>query len=485
MSLFTSGTWDDGFSCYIFTGALSVAGSIAVLATGYLFPTMVKKKVFSQMILCLSFCNLMLGASQMFGYPMNHYLCFAQSLSLNFSAKGSWIMCIFISLQLRNLLNNGNLLMTPKWMIVIFLAMQLLSMTMPVYRANTNYGNFPAFLGDLQCVVYAGAIDVWYDTLFLCYTLWLLIVMIILSVNAYLLHRDQYILKLRLNSESFKKATLLRRSANAYPIIILVVYLPQTVVTFVFYTFMNKHDTSSLNHRSLLLLGIVNSWSNLDGFFSACAYFYYGKEARRRWRELLQHYTMGHYYLRMVDSIYLCLRGIWRSCQRFISWLKCEKHIEHPQVSLIDGSVLSRYSHSITTPLARADWTRSSAAKSGQLETVNLATHNADSQKQEEKDEEVEQNDMEDDFQEHAVYSRWAAGTSVLNEGGSCSISENKEDGQVSVNKSGSSQSRATIVISESPAAGVVPTYCPEAIRDSASRRQGETQVARSISTEL
>ncbi len=293
---------------YTLSSLLSVIGSVSVCLTGFLFPSMVKNKIFSKMIIAMSFLNLIQASAGMFGYPVNDTSCIIQGVMANFGAKGSWLFSVVIGYQLRHQLNHGTIALSMRSIMLLFSAVQLFSLLMPFLYKPGGYGNYEttyySFKGGIQCLIYSDDLENWYDATFINWTVWVFVTIFGLFVNSALLLLDAPALKAKLSGEAYAKAAQLRSSSHIYLYIVMIVYIPLAIANSVLYFDLIR--TGHFTHpkeREILWVQITSAWGNLDGFWTGIAYFYYGEEARRRWSALLGKYILGQCWLFVADKV--------------------------------------------------------------------------------------------------------------------------------------------------------------------------------------
>ncbi len=288
-----------------FAGSCSVLGSIAILTTGIAFPSMVKNKIYMQMILMISSANLFGAGSALFGIPENATACIIQGAMSQIGYRISWLWVVFLSFQLTSCMKHGVNLFTFKQMITITV---VIIGCIEIVQAilDINYGLGAGGLGYYVCSYDTSAsksVDVIAAMFFL--PMWLAVVLLL--VNAFQLNMFVKRIKDSLAPEKQKMVLLLRDSCNSYPVVTIFTWGPIAFSIGVVgvirgnKSYSEDPQTMARNYKIMNALIILAS---LEGFFNSIVFFKYGKEARKRWRKLLTQYTVGRWVLDGVFKIF-------------------------------------------------------------------------------------------------------------------------------------------------------------------------------------
>ena len=148
---------NDDFSLYsskveilaIICGCLSCVGSLSILLTVSLFPSMLRKKKFMVCLVMVSLCDFMGSFAVAFGFPVGS-LCVFQGSMIYFWYRASYIWTCFMSLSLYSLIFYGtNQLLTNVQMHLICWSVNIMIELIPL--STTNYGGDDYTEGDFSC----------------------------------------------------------------------------------------------------------------------------------------------------------------------------------------------------------------------------------------------------------------------------------------------------------------------------------------------
>ncbi len=297
-------------SAYITTASLSFIGSLSVLFTGYMFPSMVRQKRFSQLIMLISANNLIAATAGIFGWPTNPTLCAIQAVVLAIGSRGSWVLMIFLCFELRNVMETGQLKFTWMQMFLVYTIFQLVSAFLPLASSEVyGYGLPPQILGLMTCTLNCNlkllGLLVW--SFFDSYTIF---VVAVLTYNVVLIFRSARELRASLAPGEVKKIEDLKWSASLYPVMMLVVWAPIVLILLAMIVYVSIRRKYMAPVQIMLSTYVSVVWGMLDGFFNGVIFFYNGLEARRRWTEQLEKYGLGRFYLAIWYRVKIYLQCI-------------------------------------------------------------------------------------------------------------------------------------------------------------------------------
>ncbi len=305
-------------------GVVSAVASFLVLLTGMLFPSMVRNKIFSQMIMLISANNLLNSLGSSLGYEIHEGLCVFQAIFKLFGMKGAWCLMVLMSFQLRNLVNKGSVTFNLKQIIYIYALFQLLSMILP-YLMGSWYGIMPKDKGLLACTLAAETdVDMLHAVL-INIDSFAFVMLAILCYNNFKLFRDVAKLRETTNPEAMIKIEEVKWSACLYPIFMIIVWFPLLLFIFIDVFAFRPKDPSGHQSPHYVITAIFwgGCWANLDGFFNCVVFFYNGIEARRRWSHLLKQYAMGRAYLTAFKYISMNTRHLLSICDKYFPHCCC------------------------------------------------------------------------------------------------------------------------------------------------------------------
>ena len=85
------------------TGALSCSGSAAILLTGYLFPHLVRDRLYMKLLLMISFSDMLGSLAFALGYMQQPELCALQGGAIIFFFRATWMWTLALSTVLLGL----------------------------------------------------------------------------------------------------------------------------------------------------------------------------------------------------------------------------------------------------------------------------------------------------------------------------------------------------------------------------------------------
>ena len=216
---------------WIFVCVLSVIGSLAILATGYAFPSMVKNKIYMRMILVLSVSNLFAALVGFWGYPTDALTCQVQGGFAQTFYRVSWLWVVFLSSQLTTCLKFGQNMFTLKQMTIItVVAVGVVEIISAIFKLK--YGLAPNVRGYFVCS-YDTTSNNGDEIVFANFFMPMYICVAFLVFNALKLHNFVKEIEGTLAPEKMKMVLLLRDSCNSYPIVTILCWGPVSLYTLI------------------------------------------------------------------------------------------------------------------------------------------------------------------------------------------------------------------------------------------------------------
>jgi len=273
---------------YITVGCLSVIGSVLVLLTPVLWPSMYKGKVCMQMICMMSLCDLLSSLAVAFGFPTTNEECSIQSATSIFFCRASWfwsMLCMYVLFQV---VIYGQVPLTMKTMQYIVWPLNVVLELLPL-TTKTYYGTAPFLLGLVMCN---------YDTRNPHYFLWIgsLFILPLVVATMYLMFLAVK-LWLRIRHMNAGYQTALVKSVVLYPIVTLLACLP-LMCCFIWMVVLNlSYPLPTTNAEAAVqwkfkydFVSYTVAWNCCQGLCNALVFFANSGEGRERWYKLLSGY---------------------------------------------------------------------------------------------------------------------------------------------------------------------------------------------------
>jgi hypothetical protein len=275
----------------LWCGALSMIGSFSVIMTGILFPVMVKRKIYMQMILMVSVSDFLSALTVSWGVPSNATLCSWQSGMGRFFFRTSWMWSTLIILTLYFYISRGVTIMRFRTMNFICWSGSLVLALLPL-TSHISYGEDDDRLGksicsfrthDNESVERSEIVKFW-----IMATSYVPCVMSVVIMVALLV-----LTKAKVNtfdSTNGRKIQRLVSNTALYPLITSLSWIPN-IVAFVVAEWGYPHEPSEYTYWNYIYIPtrITYAWACLSGLFVSLAFFINSREARRRWLALITH----------------------------------------------------------------------------------------------------------------------------------------------------------------------------------------------------
>ena len=261
-------------------GVISLIASLAVCTTGFLFPKMVKNKIYMQMIMMVSMFEVFSALAASLGFPKSVDACAAQGGMLFFFYRCGWTWAIFIIIQLNMIVKDGKSKLSFLAMNVICFTINIVLEFLPL-ATGTVYGVADSLRGKTFCSfnVYGDDFFFWVCMCFVGPLLLTIMTLMILSVVLY--SRIRHIHS-AYNTNMVKMVVL-------YPAAMMLAWLPLAIFYFAhFGKKPGEHHSEQKFIDIYTCFSIIYSWTSLDGFFVAVVFFVNSAEARKRWTSFMK-----------------------------------------------------------------------------------------------------------------------------------------------------------------------------------------------------
>ena len=247
-------------------GSLSAICSFSVVLTPLLFPTMMRRKIFMQIIFFCSLSDCIASIMMAFGFPPNGNLCVAQGSLTYFFYKASWIWVSVLTLQLYCLVVYGKLQLNIYHLHIIAWGVSLILTCIPL--STNGYGVDDGAQGYLPCNITDGTNalmeEKWTIATFFAPLIMCLFIMSFFSVRVWLWHRAQA------KQEARISATI--RILSLYPISMFVFWVPNVILSLM-QNFKYKLDTTGIIAGYALV-----AWGGAYGIMLAIVFFTQSQE---------------------------------------------------------------------------------------------------------------------------------------------------------------------------------------------------------------
>ena len=254
---------------------LSAICSFSVMLTPVLFPSMMRKKIFMQVIFFCSFSDCVASFIMSFGFPSGT-LCVVQGALSYYFYRASWIWVFLLTLQLYSVVINGRLKLTIYHLHFIAWGGSLVFELIPL---STNaYGMDDGGEGYQPCTLIYGANpqmgEKWIIATFVAPLILCLVLMLILTARLWLRYRTKELLKTPIVASI--------RILTYYPASMILFWLPYIPVSVMLNIQYFRPKTADW-----IALYVTLAWGSGYGVILALIFFSNSEEARKRWHYLL------------------------------------------------------------------------------------------------------------------------------------------------------------------------------------------------------
>ncbi len=275
-------------------GGLSAIGSFAVLLSGVLFwKEIIAGKIYKQIIIMISLCDIFSSLAASWGTPINPTLCSAQAAITFFFFRATWTWSLFIVLTLWCFIIRGTEFVSFQKMSIFTWGVNLLLQFLP-FTSRTYYGEDDDRLGKSICSfmsrvekesldshqrsqdVKEWIIAVHYFPMILCVSLMaVFLVLIWRKVRSF-------------DSTAGSRIRDLVRNISLYPIVTLLGWLPNCIA-FIFAEYYYTSQPSEYVYYNYIFLPtrLTYCWAILSSAVSAMVFFRNSRDAREHWRDYL------------------------------------------------------------------------------------------------------------------------------------------------------------------------------------------------------
>lgn len=259
---------------------ISMCFSGFVVLTAVVFPKMIRKKIFMEMIVGISIADILGNWPYTVPYfPRNGTaLCTMEGFCNLYFFPVSWLYSTSLAFFLWSLVVFERLLLTRIQMHALVLGVPLI-FTLAMLSTNT-YGVLTSLEGEDICV-YGGnesSGNLWHFTtyfalLFLCFVL----------MSAWMLHLQYMSVVQRDKVALGPTYKLAKQALILYPVALLVCWFPHAIVQLA----ANADYTNPLTVRVMYFCNLLKI---LHGAITATIFFSHSREAQQQWTRLLQNY---------------------------------------------------------------------------------------------------------------------------------------------------------------------------------------------------
>lgn len=256
---------------FITSGAITGINASLVVLTGVAFPDMLlsRERIFSHIVFCISFCDMMTGVAFMMGFPENPTVCLTQGILGVFFTMGSWVWTAVLVYQLRCTLIYGSVLRRAHIHLVAW-SITLLFSCLPMVD-DVYFGNDDAIIGSTSCDFGGHSKHYWILFDYFGVLMASFLVMIVCTLDV------------RWRYSGSQSAMVVYRTMRLYPLAMTVAWFPLLVFS-VYVVASNTTCTSDTCVASETSLQIVGSQY---GSATAIIFFASTREPWDRWKQLL------------------------------------------------------------------------------------------------------------------------------------------------------------------------------------------------------
>ncbi len=268
----------------VFAGIFTLVASSMVVGTVIMFPSMWHNKVYMQMIILVSVCQLFTAIAVLMGFPIT-WECSTQGFLLFFFYRCGWMWNCLTVWQLHHIIAHSKIQFTLNQMHLIVWPINIALSLLPLTTGDW-YGAASVWEGNDFCSLSVTGKNffLWVATLFFG--------PLQLSMLFLFFMCTKIIYKLRKAFASADKnaSAKLVKGVLIYPVMMLCTWLP--LLIFFFSKFGDTPAVDKNEHDRFLIsytyLGAFYIWTTLEGFLTALAFFWNSREARRRWKGLFR-----------------------------------------------------------------------------------------------------------------------------------------------------------------------------------------------------
>ncbi len=261
-----------GVDAVIVVSALSATFSGMVVLTGLIFEQM-RKRFFMQIIMFVSFGDFVVALSSCFGFPPNgSVLCTVQGFLITFFLRSSWFWTTMLSYQLHNVVVIGKFNMGHLAMHGTVWGLSLLFAVLPL--AMATYGRSGTDT-DVQICFLSTSNTEW----ILAWSLLDFFVLCSLCTIIMLFFLFKIHMKVRQSTQVDALCESVFNTLYLYPIVLMVSWLPTTVINVVLsFVFSTQQDS---------ILTVAACFANTYGIWLGVVFCVKSAESRQRWYQLL------------------------------------------------------------------------------------------------------------------------------------------------------------------------------------------------------
>jgi hypothetical protein len=211
--------------------------------------------------------------------------------------------------QLWKTITTGKRVLNSRQTVYAYIGYQILQL-LYLKALGYDYGLEKSYQGNMNCGFYSPIAqrESNFEQDLLVIFVFEYLMMMVVIYDIVLITRHVSELKTNVSTEYYDKVNALKKSALLYPIFMLVVWTPLTLLTVIGGLYGSN---SYLRLPDLFVFFVIaTSWSFLDGFFNAVVYFSNGKGVRHLWSIWLSEYAIGRLYM----SSFAWIQGVCLGC---------------------------------------------------------------------------------------------------------------------------------------------------------------------------
>ena len=285
--------------------ALSCVGSLSILLTGFMFPNLVRNKIYMKMIMAMSLSDFLGNILCVFGYPPDHtILCHTQGAMLMTFYRVFWMYDVFLTYTLHQQIVTNRIPLHYATINYIVVGINLILFTVPYWfglqygtcYSTSTYGTVD--VGDhpteSELSLYNGLlVALLFAPLLVCllfqialvgHLKWKVIPSLAATLQS-LTSGGTDNLRSKRAQELSKRIDKCVSNVIWYPMICVVTWLPN-LVTYMVLRVIHSKDPNNGTHY--LLVTTTSQLATSGGFFMAVAFFYKSKESRHLWMQLMR-----------------------------------------------------------------------------------------------------------------------------------------------------------------------------------------------------
>jgi hypothetical protein len=270
----------NGYASTAYAAVVSIPLSVTVILTALLFPAMIYNKIFMEIIVLISICDIMGNWPYALGfltYPRNGTpLCSFEGFCNLFFYPASWTYTTMLTYLLKSLLMYGLKPLQLSRYVIHSLCLGLPLVLALVQLATNTYGVSVGSSGEEVCS-YGGNIAIGNAIHAVIYDGFLLLNFIIMIGFLVQLWQLSYRHPVLARSPAFM---IVLRALAYYPIALVVCWMPHVVYSLVNFSYNDGQAAS--------LASIFDCFKVLHGGLTTVIFFHHSNEARSRWWDLLK-----------------------------------------------------------------------------------------------------------------------------------------------------------------------------------------------------